>query len=74
MHRRCRTCRTRSTGSAVLALEWRSTAIADLLAIVDYVADDNSDAAQALKDEIETGVARWLQNPRHTQEAVRRRS
>ena len=34
-------------------LEWKATAIADLLAIVDYISDDNPDAAQALKDEIE---------------------
>jgi len=48
----------------VLALEWRPAAIADLLAIVDYIADDNPDAAQALKDEIETRAARLPQNPR----------
>ena len=34
-------------------LEWKATAIADLLAIIDYISDDNSDAAQVLKDEIE---------------------
>jgi plasmid stabilization system protein ParE len=48
----------------VLALEWRHAAIADLLAIVDYIADDTPDAAQALKDEIETRAARLPQNPR----------
>jgi toxin ParE1/3/4 len=48
----------------VLALEWRSAAIADLLTIVDYIADDNPDAAQALKDEIEIRDARLPQNPR----------
>lgn len=48
----------------MLALEWRPAAIADLLAIVDYIADDNPDAAQALKDEIETRAARLPQNPR----------
>ena len=46
------------------ALEWRPAAIADLLAIVDYIADDNPDAAQALKDEIEDRVARLPLNPR----------
>lgn len=46
------------------ALEWRPAAIADLLAIVDYIADDNPDAAQALKDEIEAKAARLPQNPR----------
>lgn len=34
-------------------LEWKATAIADLVAILDYISDDNPDAAQALKDEIE---------------------
>ncbi len=34
-------------------LEWKVTAIADLLAIVDYISDDNPDSAQVLKDEIE---------------------
>jgi len=29
----------------VLNLEWKATAIADLLAIVDYISDDNPDAA-----------------------------
>jgi toxin ParE1/3/4 len=37
----------------VLNLEWKATTVADLLAIVDYISDDNPDAAQALKNEIE---------------------
>ena len=45
-------------------LEWRATAVADLSAIVDYIADDNLDAAQALKDEIEEKTARLPDNPR----------
>lgn len=44
-------------------LEWRATALTDLLAIVDYIADDNPDAAQALKDEIEEKTARLPDNP-----------
>ena len=40
----------------VPALEWQETARADLLAIVDYISDDNPDAAQRLKDDIEEGV------------------
>lgn len=44
-------------------LEWKATAIADLLAIVDYISDDNPDAAQALKDEIETKTSRLPENP-----------
>ncbi len=45
-------------------LEWRPAAIADLLSIVDYIADDNPDAAQALKDRIEAKAARLPENPR----------
>ena len=37
-------------------LSWRETARADLLAIVGYIAEDNPDAAQELKDEIERRV------------------
>lgn len=40
------------------ALEWREAARADLLAIVDYISDDNPGAAQRLKDEIDAKVAR----------------
>jgi toxin ParE1/3/4 len=42
----------------VLNLEWKATAVADLLAIVDYISDDNPDAAQALKNEIEAKTSR----------------
>lgn len=37
-------------------LEWSEEARADLLAIVDYISDDNPQAAQDLKDEIEAKV------------------
>ena len=47
----------------MLNLEWNATAIADLLAIVDYISDDNPDAAQALKDEIEAKTSRLPDNP-----------
>lgn len=47
-----------------LVLEWRQAAREDLLAIVDYIADDNPVAAQALKDEIETKVARLPNHPK----------
>jgi toxin ParE1/3/4 len=47
----------------VLAVEWRSTARADLLAIIDYISDDNPDAAQALKDEIESKVLMLRTHP-----------
>ena len=40
----------------MLSLEWKATAIADLLAIIDYISDENPDAAQTLKDEIEENM------------------
>ena len=48
----------------MLVLEWRETARADLLAIIDYISDDNPDAAQRLKDEIETKVAKLPEHPK----------
>lgn len=45
-------------------LKWRQIARTDLLAIIGYIADDNPDAAQELKDEIE---ARALELTRHSQ-------
>lgn len=47
----------------MINLEWKATAITDLLAIVDYISDDNPDAAQALKDEIEAKTSRLPDNP-----------
>ncbi len=52
------------SGVIVPALEWRHAARADLLAIVDYIADDNPDAAQRLKDEIEDKAAKLPDHPR----------
>lgn len=46
------------------APEWRRAARADLLAIVDYISDDNPDAAQRLKDEIEAKVAKLAVQPK----------
>ena len=46
------------------ALEWKETARADLLAIVEYIADDNPDAAQHLKDDIEVKAAKLPEFPR----------
>ena len=43
--------------------EWEVTAVADLLAIVDYISDDNPDAAQALKDEVETKAFHLPEHP-----------
>lgn len=49
---------------AARALEWREAARADLLAIVDYISDDNPDAAQRLKDEIEVKVSKLRDRPK----------
>lgn len=46
------------------ALEWREAAREDLLSIVDYISDDNPDAAQRLKDEIEAKSAKLPEHPR----------
>jgi toxin ParE1/3/4 len=46
------------------ALEWRETALADLLAIVDYISDDNPDAAQLLKDDIQAKASKLPEHPR----------
>ena len=50
-------------GNAVPVLSWRKTARADLLAIVEYIADDNPDAAQELKDEIEARASDLARHP-----------
>ncbi len=39
-------------------------AVADLMAIVDYISDDNPDAAQALKEDTEAKTSRLRENPR----------
>jgi addiction module RelE/StbE family toxin len=45
-------------------VEWRAAARADLLAIIDYISDDNPRAAQLLKDEIEARVATLSEYPK----------
>ncbi len=45
-------------------LEWRAHALVDLLNIVAHIADDNPDAAQALKDEIEAKAAKLPDHPK----------
>ena len=45
-------------------LEWTALAVADLTVIVDYISDDNPEAAQALKEDIETRVSQLRENPR----------
>ncbi len=59
-HRRSLT----GSAAAVLALEWRETARADLLAIIDYISDDNPDAAQRLKGDIEVKAAKLPEHPK----------
>jgi toxin ParE1/3/4 len=48
----------------VPVVEWREAARADLLAIVDYISDDNPEAAQQLKDDIQAKVAKLAQHPK----------
>ena len=45
-------------------LEWRRQAVDDLVEIVEYIAEDNPDAAQALKDEIEEKAAKLPDHPK----------
>ncbi|MEN9561760.1 MAG: hypothetical protein RIR73_4 [Chloroflexota bacterium] len=52
-------------------LEWRPQASADLLEIVAYVADDNPDAAQELKEEIEAKADKLPDHPRLYKPSVR---
>ena len=44
--------------------EWRQQAEDDLLAIMEYIAEDNPDAAQDLKDEIESKAAKLPEHPK----------
>jgi len=48
----------------VRSIEWREAARSDLFAIVDCISDDNPDAAQRLKDEIEVKVSRLATRPK----------
>jgi addiction module toxin, RelE/StbE family len=43
-------------------LEWRESAKADLLEILDYISDENPDAAQQLRDDIENKAAQLPHN------------
>lgn len=45
-------------------LEWKAPAVADLMAIVDYISDDNPDAALALMEEIQSKVAQLPAHPK----------
>ncbi|NYZ70305.1 type II toxin-antitoxin system RelE/ParE family toxin [Endozoicomonas sp. SM1973] len=48
----------------MVELEWLELARADLLGIIDYISDDNPDAAQRVKDDIEAKAAKLLEFPR----------
>jgi len=45
-------------------LEWKAAAVADLMAIVDYISDDNPTAALALLEEIQSKVAQLPAHPK----------
>ena len=45
-------------------LEWEDLAVADPRAIVDSISDDNPEAAQALKEDIETRASQLRETPR----------
>jgi len=46
------------------AVEWRESARTDLLSIVDYISDDNPEAAQKLVAEIVDKASRLAENPK----------
>ena len=48
----------------MLSGEWKKAAQADLWSIVDYISDDNPDAAQALKDDLVAKVEKMSNNPK----------
>lgn len=52
-------------------LEWRPQARADLMDIVAFVAEDNPDAAQELKDEIESKAANLARQPKLSRRSQR---
>ncbi len=52
-------------------LEWSASARTDLLAIIAYIADDNLQAAQDLKDEIEAKVSALLEHPQQYAQSKR---
>lgn len=48
----------------MLEIEWKAPAVSDLMVIVDYISNDNPDAALALMDEIQDRVARLSAHPK----------
>ena len=47
----------------MLELVWSQLALSDLFAIIDYISDDNPDAAQNLKDNISEKTLNLIQFP-----------
>ena len=47
----------------MINLQWSAFARADLLAIVNYISDDNADAAQRVFDDIRTKTDRLIDFP-----------
>ncbi|MFV0447211.1 MAG: type II toxin-antitoxin system RelE/ParE family toxin [Vibrio sp.] len=47
----------------MLELEWSQQARVDLLSIIDYISDDNPDAAQRLKEDIDRKSMKLLEHP-----------
>lgn len=47
----------------MLEIEWNEIARNDLLDIIEYIAEDSPDAAQRLKDDIATRVAKLPEHP-----------
>ncbi|MCQ0090515.1 type II toxin-antitoxin system RelE/ParE family toxin [Roseovarius sp. M141] len=45
-------------------LDWKAPAVADLMAIVDYISDNNPDAALVLMEEIQGKVAQLPGHPK----------
>ncbi len=45
-------------------LEWKATAVEDLMAIVDYISDDNPAAELSLMDEIHAKVTQLTIHPK----------
>jgi addiction module RelE/StbE family toxin len=44
-------------------VEWRQTARADLLSIIEFISKDNPDAAQRLSDDVEDSVGKLADQP-----------
>lgn len=48
----------------VIKLEWLELARSDLLGIINYISDDNPDAAQRLKNDIEAKIEQLFDFPK----------